>query len=56
MFIADNIYCVSVNNIKYISKDGLSLTNEPASTYAVLSSYDREDYLTKFEAEAKIRS
>ena len=52
MFITDNMYFVSLNNIKYIREDGASLANDPANKYADLSTYDREDHINKVEIEA----
>jgi len=53
MFITDNMYFVSLNNIKYIRNDGASLVNDPANKYADLSTYDKEDHINNVEIEAK---
>lgn len=54
MFITDNMYFVSLNNIKYMRKDGVNAENSYANTYADLYDYDKEDYLVQVETEAKI--
>lgn len=53
MFITDSIYFVSLNNIKYIRKDGLNNVNSVASKYADLYGYDSEEYINKIEIECK---
>ncbi len=53
IFITDNAYFVSLNNIKYIRKDGVAIENDPANKYADLTNYDREDHLINVEIEAK---
>lgn len=54
MFITDNMYFVSLNNIKYMRKDGASAESSFVNEYADLYGYDREDYLVQVETEAKI--
>ena len=53
IFITDNMYFSSLNNIKYIRKDGVAISYDPANKYADLSTYDREDYINIVEIEAK---
>ncbi len=53
MFITDSMYFVSLNNVKYIRKDGAALANDPANKYADLSTYDREDHIANVEIEAQ---
>jgi len=54
MFITDNMYFVSLNNIKYIRKDNPLLNNDPALKYADISTYDSEEHINNVEIEAKI--
>ena len=53
MFITDNMYFVSLNNIKYIRKDNTLANNDPALKYADISSYDSEQHIIEVEIEAK---
>lgn len=53
IFITDNMYFVSLNNIKYIRKDNPELNNDPAIEYADIKYYDSEDHLIEVEIEAK---
>ena len=53
MFITDNMYFVSLNNIKYIRKDNPQLNNDPALAYADISTYDSEQHINEVEIEAK---
>lgn len=54
VFITDNIYFVSLNNIKYMRKDGVDAKTSFVNNYADLYGYDSEDYLVQVENEAKI--
>lgn len=54
MFITDNMYFVSLNNIKYIRKDNPVLNNDPALQYADIKAYDSEEHMIEVETEAKI--
>ncbi len=54
MFITDNMYFVSLNNIKYIRKDNTVGRNDPALKYADISNYDSEEHINQVEVEAKI--
>jgi len=54
MFITDNMYFVSLNNIKYIRKDNPLLNNDPALQYADIKAYDSEEHIAEVETEAKI--
>ena len=53
MFITDNMYFVSLNNIKYIRKDNTLANNDPALKYADISTYDSEQHIIEVEIEAK---
>ena len=53
MFITDNMYFVSLNNIKYIRKDNPLLNNDPALKYADIKYYDSEEHINEVEIEAK---
>lgn len=53
MFITDNMYFVSLNNIKYIRKDNPLANNDPALKYADISTYDSEEHIAEVEIEAK---
>ncbi len=53
MFITDNMYFVSLNNIKYMRKDNPLLNNDPALKYADIKGYDSEEHLIEVEVEAK---
>ena len=53
IFITDNMYFVSLNNIKYIRKDNPLLNNDPALKYADILTYDSEEHITQVEIEAK---
>ena len=53
MFITDNMYFVSLNNIKYIRKDNPLLNNDPALKYADIKYYDSEEHLIEVEIEGK---
>lgn len=53
MFITDNMYFVSLNNIKYIRKDNPLANNDPALKYADIKFYDREEHIIEVEIEAK---
>ncbi len=53
MFITDNMYFVSLNNIKYIRKDNPLANNDPALKYADISNYDSEEHIAEVEIEAK---
>lgn len=53
MFITDNMYFVSLNNIKYIRKDNPDANNDPARDYADLLNYDSEEHIAEVEVEAK---
>jgi phosphoglycerol transferase MdoB-like AlkP superfamily enzyme len=53
MFITDNMYFVSLNNIKYIRKDNTVANNDPALKYADVENYDSEEHLMEVEIEAK---
>ena len=54
MFITDNMYFVSLNNIKYIRKDNPIANLDPALQYADISNYDKEEHINEVEIEAKI--
>jgi len=54
MFITDSIYFSSLNNIKWIRKDQPIVRNDPATSYADLTTFDREDHINAVEEEAKI--
>lgn len=54
MFITDNMYFVSLNNIKYIRKDNTVGRNDPALKYADISNYDSDEHINQVEVEAKI--
>lgn len=53
IFITDNMYFVSLNNIKYIRKDNPAANNDPALKYADISNYDSEQHINEVEIEAK---
>jgi len=53
MFITDNMYFVSLNNVKYIRNDNPELQNDPALKYADIKYYDREEHIADVEIEAK---
>ena len=53
MFITDNVYFVSLNNIKYIRKDNPANNNDPALKYADIKYYDSEEHINNVEIEAK---
>ncbi|MFQ6724029.1 MAG: LTA synthase family protein [Clostridia bacterium] len=53
MFITDNMYFVSLNNIKYMRKDNPELNNDVALKYADIKFYDSEEHLIEVEIEAK---
>lgn len=54
VFITDNMYFVSLNNIKYIRKDQPTTNNDVALKYADISNYDSEDELNRVEQEGKL--
>jgi len=54
MFITDSMYFVSLNNIKWIRKDQPIQRQDPACSYADLTSYDSDDHISQVEEEAKI--
>lgn len=54
VFITDNMYFVSLNNIKYIRKDQPTTNNDVALKYADISTYDSEDELNRVEQEGKL--
>ncbi len=54
MFITDNMYFVSLNNIKYVRKDNTVQNNDVALKYADIKFYDKEDHISEVEIEAKI--
>ena len=53
IFITDNMYFVSLNNIKYIRKDNPVANNDPALKYADISRYDSEEHIIEVEIEAQ---
>ncbi len=53
IFITDNMYFVSLNNIKYIRRDNPKANNDPALKYADISNYDSEQHINDVEIEAK---
>lgn len=53
IFITDNMYFVSLNNIKFIRKDNPVSNNDPALKYADISNYDSEQHINEVEIEAK---
>ena len=54
IFITDNMYFVSLNNIKYIRRDNPLANNDPALKYADISNYDSEEHINQVEVEAQI--
>ena len=53
IFITDNMYFVSLNNIKYIRRDNPLINNDPALKYADIKYYDSEEHVNEVEVEAK---
>lgn len=54
VFITDNMYFVSLNNIKYLRKDQPLVNKDCALKYADISHYDSEDEISRVETEAKL--
>lgn len=54
VFITDNMYFVSLNNIKYIRKDQTVQNKDVALKYADISNYDSEDEINRVEEEGKL--
>lgn len=54
VFITDNMYFVSLNNIKYTREDQTVERKDVALKYADISTYDSEDEINRVEEEGKI--